>query len=418
MKLKAVDPEVAAAILDEMERQNTNIELIASENFTQEEVLEAQGSVLTNKYAEGYPGARWYGGCEYVDVVEELAIKRAKKLFGAEHVNVQPHSGSQANMAVLFAKLTKGDTLMALDLACGGHLTHGHARNFSGIFYNVISYGVNKNTEQLDYDEILDTAKRHNPKIIIAGACAYPRSIDFAKFRGICDKVGAFLMADIAHIAGLIAAGVHQNACEYADFVTTTTHKTLRGPRSGMIMCRKQYAKEIDAMVFPGIQGGPLMHVIAAKAVALKLAQSKEFKVYQKNIVKNAKALALGLGKRGYRIVSGGTDNHLLLVDLTRHGITGRDAAAALDKADITVNKNLIPFDPQSPAVTSGIRLGTPAVTTRGMGEEEMERIAELIDKLLQGIEDPKTIPAVRDKVKRLTAKFPLYADLRRMMKG
>jgi glycine hydroxymethyltransferase len=401
-----------------MERQNTNIELIASENFTQEEVLEAQGSVLTNKYAEGYPGARWYGGCEYVDVVEELAIKRAKKLFGAEHVNVQPHSGSQANMAVLFAKLTRGDTLMALDLACGGHLTHGHARNFSGIFYNVISYGVNRKTEQLDYDEILDTAKRHNPKIIIAGACAYPRSIDFAKFREICDKVGAFLMADIAHIAGLIAAGVHQNACEYADFVTTTTHKTLRGPRSGMIMCRKQYAKEIDAMVFPGIQGGPLMHVIAAKAVALKLAQSKEFKVYQKNIVKNASTLARSLGKRGYRIVSGGTDNHLLLVDLIKQGITGRDAAAALDKADITVNKNLIPYDPKSPAVTSGIRLGTPAVTTRGMGEEEMERVAELIDRVLKGIKDPKTIPAVRDEVKRLTAKFPLYADLRRRMKG
>jgi len=417
MKLKSVDPKVAAAILNEMERQNANIELIASENFTSEEVLEAQGSVLTNKYAEGYPHARWYGGCEYVDVVERLAIERAKKLFGAEHVNVQPHSGSQANMAVLFAMLNRGDTILALDLACGGHLTHGHAKNFSGMFYNVISYGVDRQTEMLDYDEILDTAKRHNPKLIIAGASAYSRVMDFAKFRQICDTVGAFFMADIAHIAGLIVAGVHPNACEYADFVTTTTHKTLRGPRSGMIMCKKEYAQKIDAMVFPGIQGGPLMHVIAAKAVAFKLAETKEFKTCQKNTVKNAQALAEGLKKHGYRIVSGGTDTHLVLVDLTQKNITGKDAAEVLDRAAITVNKNLIPFDKRSPSVTSGIRLGTPAVTTRGMGTKEMYLIADFIDKALRNAKSEKAVAEVRKGVKHLTARFPLYADLIRRMK-
>ncbi|MFH1753340.1 MAG: serine hydroxymethyltransferase, partial [Candidatus Omnitrophota bacterium] len=382
---------------------------IASENFVSEEVLEAQGSPLTNKYAEGYPGARWYGGCEYVDIVENLAIERAKKLFGAEHVNVQPHSGSQANMAVYFAMLNKGDTVLAMDLACGGHLTHGHVRNFSGMFYNVISYGVSKETETLDYDAILDLAKKHNPKLIIAGACAYPRIIDFSKFREICDSVGAFLMADAAHIAGLIAAGVHPNPCKYADFVTSTTHKTLRGPRAGMIMCKKEYAKAIDACVFPGIQGGPLMHVIAAKAVAFKLAAKKEFKVYQERIVENAKALAEGLRQKGYRIVSGGTDNHLLLVDLSVRGITGRDAAKALDKADITVNKNLIPFDKRSPAVTSGIRLGTPAATTRGMREKEMYMVADLIDKVLGNMKSDRAIAAARKEVNKLTKRFPLY---------
>jgi glycine hydroxymethyltransferase len=417
MSLRSVDPQVSQAILKELERQNDNIELIASENFACEEVLEAQGSVMTNKYAEGYPDARWYGGCEYVDVVEKLAIERAKELFGAEHVNVQPHSGSQANMAVYFAALNKGDTVLAMDLACGGHLTHGHARNFSGMFYNIISYGVNRETEMLDYDEILDLAKKHNPKLVLAGACAYPRTIDFSKFREICDAVGAVLLADIAHISGLIAAGIHPSACKYADFVTTTTHKTLRGPRSGMVMCKKEYAKSIDAMVFPGIQGGPLMHVIAAKAIAFKLAGTKEFKEYQKKIVENAKALSDGLKKKGYRIVSGGTDNHLLLIDLTDREITGEDAADALDRAGITVNKNLIPFDKKSPAVTSGIRLGTPAVTTRGMRDRDMHIIVGLIDRVLQDIKDGKNISSTKKEVKKFTAKFPLYMDLIKRMK-
>ena len=411
MSLRSVDPQVSQLILKELERQNKNVELIASENFVSEEVLEAQGSVLTNKYAEGYPGVRWYGGCEYVDVVEKLAIGRAKKLFGAEHVNVQPHSGSQANMAVYFAMLNKGDTVLAMDLACGGHLTHGHARNFSGMFYNVISYGVDKETEKIDYDAILDLAKKHNPKLIIAGACAYPRIIDFSRFREICDSVGAFLLADVAHISGLIVAGIHPNACKYADFVTTTTHKTLRGPRSGMIMCKKEYAKAIDACVFPGIQGGPLMHVIAAKAVAFKLAAKKEFKTYQSRIVENAKALAEGLDKKGYRIVSGGTDNHLLLVDLNDRDITGQDAAEALDRADITINKNLIPFDKKSPTITSGIRLGTPAVTTRGMREKDMYAIAGLMDRVLCNIKNEKMISKVRREVNELTSKYPLYKN-------
>lgn len=409
MSLESVDPQVAGAIFKELERQNNNIELIASENFVSKEVLEAQGSVMTNKYAEGYPGARWYGGCEYVDIVEKLAIERAKKLFGAEHANVQPHSGSQANMTVYFAALNKGDTVLAMDLACGGHLTHGHAHNFSGMFYNIVSYGVNKKTEMLDFDEISALAEKHKPKLIIAGACAYPRTIDFSKFREICDSVGALLLADMAHIAGLVAAGIHPNPCEHAEFVTTTTHKTLRGPRSGMVLCKKKYAKKIDAMVFPGIQGGPLMHVIAAKAVAFKLAATGEFKEYQKRIVKNAKVLSDNLKEKGYRIVSGGTDNHLLLVDLTNNRISGKVAAAALDRAGITVNKNLIPFDKKSASITSGIRLGTPSATTRGMKMEEMRAIAGFIDKVLKNIKDEKTLNSVKSEVMNLTRNFPLY---------
>lgn len=413
MSLKSSDPEVFGAISKELARQNDNIELIASENFAGMDVLEAQGSIMTNKYAEGYPGARWYGGCEHVDTVERLAIARAKKVFGAEHVNVQPHSGSQANMAVYFAAVKSGGTVLAMDLACGGHLTHGHKKNFSGMFYKMVSYGVSKQTEMLDYDEILELAKRHNPRLIIAGACAYPRRIDFAKFRKICDETGALLMADIAHTAGLIAAGLHPNPCEVADFVTSTTHKTLRGPRSGIIMCKKKYAKKIDATVFPGIQGGPLMHVVAAKAVAFKLAQTKDFKKYQANIVKNASVLADALKDKGYRIVSGGTDNHLLLVDLTTAGLTGKVAASALDRAGITVNKNLIPFDKKSAAVTSGIRLGTPAVTTRGMGQKDMKTIANLMDMVLRNSKNEKVIADVKTEVKKLTQKFPLYKELR-----
>ncbi len=418
MGLRAVDPQVFDAILKEAKRESDNIELIASENFAGEEVLEAQGSIMTNKYAEGYPGARWYGGCENVDEVERLAIERARDLFGAEHVNVQPHSGSQANMAVFFAALKHGDSVLAIDLACGGHLTHGHAHNFSGMFYNIISYGVNRKTEMLDYDEILNLAKKHNPKLILAGACAYPRIIDFTKFREIADNVGAYLLVDMAHIAGLVSAGIHPNPCGYAEFVTSTTHKTLRGPRSGVIMCKSKFAKKIDAMVFPGVQGGPLMHVIAAKAVAFKLAQTKEFKKYQRDIVKNAKALAEALKEKGYRIVSGGTDTHLLLVDLTNKGITGRDAASALDKAGITVNKNLIPFDKKSPVVTSGVRLGTPAVTTRGMEENEMRIVAGLMDDVLRNIKDEDALPRVKKEVKDLTNKFPLYKDLIKKMKA
>ncbi len=416
MSLKSADPKVYDAILKEAQRQDDNIELIASENFVTEEILEAQGSIMTNKYAEGYPDARWYGGCEHVDVVERLAIERAKEIFKAEHVNVQPHSGSQANMAVYFAMLNKGDTVLAMDLACGGHLTHGHAHNFSGMFYNIISYGVDRHKETLDYDEIMDLAKKHNPKLILAGACAYPRTIDFSKFREICDAVGAFLLADIAHIAGLVVAEAHPNPCGIADFVTTTTHKTLRGPRGGIVMCKKEYAKKIDATVFPGIQGGPLMHVIAAKAVAFKLAATKEFREYQKRIIKNAKALSEGLKKKGYRIVSGGTDNHLLLVDLTARSITGKVAADTLDKAGITVNKNLIPFDKKSPAVTSGIRLGTPAITARGMDEDQMYIIAELIDRVLGNIKDKKAISNIKKEVKDLTRKFPLYKNLIKRM--
>lgn len=412
--LKKSDPQIYNAILGEMLREHEKIELIASENFVDECVLEAQGSILTNKYAEGYPHRRWYGGCKYVDIAEELAIQRAKKLFGAEHVNVQPHSGSQANMAVYFAVLKPNDTVLAMDLACGGHLTHGHPHNFSGKFFNIIRYGVSRKDEQLDFAEILELAKKHRPKMIVAGASAYPRIMDFQKFRKICDEVGAYLFVDMAHIAGLVVAGIHPNPVPYAEFVATTTHKTLRGPRGGMILCKKEFARQIDAQIFPGIQGGPLMHIIAAKAVALKEAGRPSFKTYQKNVVKNAKALSGALSGRGFRIVSGGTDNHLMLVDLTNKGVSGRDSALMLDMAGITVNKNLIPFDKKSPSVTSGIRLGTPAVTTRGMGEAEMKVVAGIISSVICDIRNPKTAEAARKEVKKLADKFPLYKELRK----
>ncbi len=416
--LKKTDPEIFNAILNETKRQSQNIELIASENFASRAVLEAQASTMVNKYAEGYPNARWYNGCEFVDIVERLAIERAKKLFGAEHVNVQPHCGTQANMAVYFSVLKPGDKVMALDLPCGGHLSHGHPHNFSGELYKIIPYGVNRNTEQIDYDEILHLAKVNKPKIILAGASAYPRIIDFKKFREICDKVGAYLFVDMAHFAGLVVAGLHPDPIPYAEFVTTTTHKTLRGPRAGMILCKKEFAKRIDSEVFPGIQGGPFMHVIAAKAVALKEALRPEFKTYQKQVVNNAKALASASQKLGYKIVSGGTDTHLILVDLLNKKISGRNAALALDKANITVNKNLIPFDEKGPFLTSGIRLGTPAVTTRGMKEPQMQRIAELIDAIITHPKDLKTLKSVKNQVKDLVNKFPLYKDLIEELEG
>ncbi len=408
-QLKKTDEKVWQAIQEEVDRQNNNIELIASENFVSQAILEAQGSVMTNKYAEGYPHVRWYHGCENVDVVEELAIERAKELFGAEHINVQPHSGSQANMAVYLAVLQAGDTLMALDLACGGHLTHGHKINFSGRIYNIVSYGVDKKTEVIDYDEILKLAKETKPKMIVAGASAYSRTIDFKKFREICDEVGAYLMVDMAHIAGLIAVGLHPNPVPFAEFVTTTTHKTLRGPRGGMILCRQEFAKKIDSAIFPGIQGGPLMHVIAAKAVCFKEAFEDGFKEYQEQIIKNAKILSDSLTEKGYRIVAGGTDNHLLMVDLRSKQITGRDAAEVLDKVCITVNKNLIPYDSEKPAVTSGIRIGSPAVTTRGMKEVEMKKIAEFIDEAIAHKNDDKALEKIKVDVQGLTARFPLY---------
>ena len=409
--LKKVDPLVYKAVINEIQRQNENLEMIASENFVSRAVLAAQGSVMTNKYAEGYPAARWYSGCENVDVVETLAIERAKKLFGAEHANVQPHSGSQANAAVYFAALQHGDTILAMDLACGGHLTHGHKMNFSGRSYNVISYKVNPQTEMLDYNEIEKLALEHKPKMIVAGASAYSRVIDFKKFREICDKVGALLFVDMAHIAGLVAAGLHPNPVPYAEFVTTTTHKTLRGPRSGMILCRKDFAKKIDAAVFPGLQGGPLMHVIAAKAVAFKEALTPAFKKYQQQIVKNSQAMAKAMASRGYRIVTGGTDTHLFMVDLRSKNISGKDAAHLLDTVKITVNKNLIPFDPTSPMVTSGLRIGTPALTTRGMKEREMIRIAELIDTAIVQRDNVKQLNQIRKQVLQLTRRFPLYKD-------
>lgn len=414
--LKKEDRRIYDAILSETKREGSNIELIASENFVSEAVLEAQGSVLTNKYAEGYPKARWYNGCEYVDDVETIAIERAKKLFKAEHVNVQPHSGTQANMAIYFAMLKPGDTVLAMDLACGGHLSHGHPHNFSGKFYKIAPYGVSRKTEMLDYDEIMELAKTHKPKMILAGASAYPMAIDFKKFRQIADAVGAFVFADIAHIAGLVAAGLHQNPVEYAEFVTSTTHKTLRGPRGGFIMCRKEFAKRIDVEIFPGLQGGPLMHVIAAKAVCFKEALKPEFKKYQAQILKNCKALSNEMGKLRYRIVAGGTDTHLFLADLTNKKITGKEAAAVLDKAGITVNKNLIPFDTQPPFIGSGIRIGTPAVTTRGMKEPEMKKIARLIDKVLSHADDEKNILEVRKEVSALVKAFPLYKGLIRRL--
>jgi len=406
--IEQTDPQIAQAIYSEINRQQNKIELIASENFVSRSVLEAMGTPLTNKYAEGYPGRRYYGGCEYVDIVEELAINRAKELFGAEHVNVQPHSGAQANMAVFFAMLNPGDTFMGMNLAHGGHLTHGMTINMSGKYFNVVPYGVRKEDGRIDYDELEKLAVQHKPKMIIAGASAYSREIDFKRFREICDLVGAYLMVDMAHIAGLVAAGLHQSPVPYADFVTTTTHKTLRGPRGGMILCKEKYAKEIDKAVFPGIQGGPLMHIIAAKAVSFKEALSPEFKEYQKQIVKNAAVLAESLIDNGFDIVTGGTDNHLMLVDLTKKNITGKDAQNMLDQVMITVNKNGIPFDTQKPAVTSGIRIGTPAVTTRGMKENEMKEIARLITLALTDFEKNKD--EVTDAVKQLTSRFPLYA--------
>lgn len=410
--LKKIDPEIYCAIKKELERQQNNIELIASENFTSIAVLETAGSVLTNKYAEGYPSRRWYGGCEFVDNVENLAIERAKKIFGAEHANVQPHSGSQANMAVYFALLNPGDTVLAMDLACGGHLTHGLKHNFSGKLFNVIPYGLNKDTEMLDYNEIAALAKKYKPRMILAGASAYSRIMDFKKFREIADTVGAYLFVDMAHVAGLVAAGLHPNPVEYAHVVSTTTHKTLRGPRGGMILCRQEFAKKIDMEVFPGEQGGPLMHIIAAKAVALKEADTEGFREYQRQIVKNAKAFAGALSKSGFRIVSGGTDNHLFLVDLTLKNITGKDASEILDKIHITVNKNLIPFDKNPSSLTSGIRLGTPAVTTRGMKEKEMEKIAEIINNAIKHRGNPGKLEECAKDVAKLIKKFPLYPEL------
>jgi len=407
--LKKSDPEIHEAIIRETERENGNIELIASENFTGRDVMEAQGSPMTNKYSEGYPGARWYGGCEYMDIAERLAIERAKRLFGAEHVNVQPHSGTTANTAVYLAMLKPGDGILAMDLACGGHLSHGHKLNFSGKYFKISTYGVNRKTERLDFDMIRERAREARPKIILAGASAYSRTIEFDKFREICDETGAYLMADIAHIAGLIVAGLHPNPVGAAEFVTSTTHKTLRGPRSGFIMTREEFAKKIDVAVFPGLQGGPLMHVIAAKAVAFKNALSDEFRKYQRRVVGNAGVLAGSMEKAGYRIVSGGTDNHLMLVDLSSKKITGKDAEKMLDEAGITVNKNLIPYDKQKPAVASGIRLGTPAVTTRGMGEGEMKVIAALIDRVLAAGRDKAVIEKVKKEIKEMLSNFPLY---------
>ncbi|WAM32620.1 serine hydroxymethyltransferase [Caldicellulosiruptor naganoensis] len=408
--VKDTDPEIAEAIKNELKRQQSKIELIASENFVSVAVMAAMGSPLTNKYAEGYPNKRYYGGCEYIDVIESIAIERAKKLFGAEHANVQPHSGAQANMAVYFAVLNPGDTILGMNLSHGGHLTHGSPVNFSGKLYNIVSYGVNPETETIDYDEVLRLAKEHRPKLILAGASAYPRVIDFKKFREIADEVGAYLMVDMAHIAGLVAAGLHPSPVEYADFVTTTTHKTLRGPRGGLILCKEKYAKLIDKSIFPGIQGGPLEHVIAAKAVALKEAMTEEFKNYQMQILKNAKALSSRLIERGFRLVSGGTDNHLMLVDLRNKGITGRDAEKRLDSLNITCNKNAIPFDTQSPMVTSGIRLGTPAVTTRGFKEEDMVEVADIIHDALTNSDSDENI---LQRVKALCEKYPLYSEFK-----
>ena len=407
--LSQVDPEIFEAISNETNRQNNNIELIASENFTSLAVMEAVGSVLTNKYAEGYPEKRWYGGCEFVDVAEKLAQERAKSLFGAEHVNVQPHSGSQANAAVYFSVLSPGDTVLAMNLSHGGHLTHGHPMNFSGKFFKIVPYGVSQKDERIDTAELETLAIEHRPKMIVAGASAYPRIIDFARFRQICDKVGAILFVDMAHIAGLVAAGLHPSPIPYAEFVTTTTHKTLRGPRGGMIFCRNEFAKKIDAEVFPSWQGGPLMHVIAGKAVALKEAMEPGFKEYQTQIVKNAKVMAEELIRHGFRLVSGGTDNHLMLVDVNQKGLTGKDCTQWLDQAAITVNKNAIPFDTQNPFKAGGIRLGTPAVTTRGMKEKEMQEISGFIAEVLASNGEILVLKSVQEKVHALVKKFPLY---------
>lgn len=407
--LRSQDPEIAEAIVSEVNRQRAKIELIASENFVSEAVLEAAGSPLTNKYAEGYPGKRYYGGCEHVDVAENLAIERAKQLFGADHVNVQPHSGAQANTAVYFAALNPGDTVLGMNLAHGGHLTHGMAINISGKYFNFIPYGVSPADERIDYDALEALAMEHRPKMIVAGASAYPRIIDFPRFRRIADMSGSLLMVDMAHIAGLVAAGEHPSPVPYADFVTTTTHKTLRGPRGGMILCREEWAKKVDSAIFPGIQGGPLMHIIAAKAVAFKEALEPGFKLYQRQVVKNARALADALKARGFRLVSGGTDNHLMLLNLSGTGVTGKQLEKALDAVGITVNKNAVPFDTEKPTVTSGIRLGTPAMTTRGMKEPEMELIAGFIDRVVHNLGNEDELQKIAFEVANLTKTFYLY---------
>jgi glycine hydroxymethyltransferase len=410
--LYELDPEVAEAVLNETIRQNENLELIASENFVPNGIMEAMSSVLTNKYAEGYPKRRYYGGCENVDITEKLAMDRAKELFNAEYANVQPHSGTQANMGVYMTVLQPGDTMFGMDLSHGGHLSHGHPLNFTGKLYNVVFYGVNKETERIDYDELEKLALEHKPKLIMAGASAYPRFFDFDRFRKIADKVGAILVIDMAHVAGLVAAGVHPSPIPYADYVTSTTHKTLRGPRGGFILCKKEFRKELKKVVFPGIQGGPLEHIIAAKAVCFKLAMEDEFKEYQKQVIKNAKVLANELSNNGLRIVSNGTDNHLMLVDVTPLNITGKDAENALDIAGITVNKNTIPFDQNPPFVCSGIRVGTPSITTRGMKEDEMKVIAELIFEALKNHNNEEVLRSIKHKVIDLTSSFPIYKDI------
>ena len=409
--LSDTDPDIAAVLRDERHRQNSGLELIASENFVSQAVMEAQGSVLTNKYAEGYPGKRYYGGCEFVDVAESLAIARAKELFGAEHANVQPHSGAQANMAVYFTLLKPGDTVLGMNLAHGGHLTHGHPLNFSGKLYTIVPYGVRKDDERIDYEELERLAHEHKPKMIMVGASAYPREIDFERIGKVGRDIGSPVVTDMAHIAGLVAAKIHPSPVPHSDFVTTTTHKTLRGPRGGMVLCKSQYAKDVDRTTFPGIQGGPLMHVIAAKAVCFKEAMQPSFVDYQKQVVANAKRLAANLAAQGYRIVSGGTDNHLMLVDVFSKGITGKAAEAALDKAAITVNKNAIPFDQNPPMTASGIRIGTPAMTTRGMREAEMDLIADMIGRVLAAPQDDRVAGMVKEEVERLCRKFPLYPE-------
>jgi glycine hydroxymethyltransferase len=409
--LKRTDPEVFQAFRAEIERQTEQLEMIASENFVSEAVMQAEGSVFMNKYAEGYPGRRYYGGCENMDVVERLAIDRLNQLFGSEYANVQPHSGTQANMAVYFAVLNPGDSILSMDLAHGGHLSHGLPASFSGRFFKIVHYGISRETEAIDYGQVAEIAGKHHPKLIIAGASAYPRTIDFASFRAIADEVGAYLMVDMAHIAGLVASGVHPSPVPFADFITSTTHKTLRGPRGGIILAREKYSRSLNSQVFPGIQGGPLMHVVAAKAVAFKEALRDEFKIYQQQIVLNAKTLAKTLQDRGFRLVSGGTDNHLLLVDLSDKGLTGAEAEEVLERSGITVNKNTIPFDTRSPSVTSGIRIGTPGVTTRGLKEKEMEEVGDYISELLNHPEDDKLIKSIKMKIRSLCDRFPLYSE-------